>query len=91
MIELKITLSDTDYEALATTLIPTLVKNRLLSKTVLSAFRLKIKCTPVNERDRVFSEFLDQHKDTVIRFLSSKLEKNGLGAIIKDFSAKALS
>ena len=91
MIELKITLSDTDYEALAAFIIPSLVKNKLLSKTVISAFKLKMKCTPVNERDRVFSEFLMQHKDTVIKSLAAKIEKNGAGAVIKDFSAKALS
>ena len=89
MIELKITVSDTDYEALATAFIPSLVKNKLLSKTVISALKAKIKCTPPCQRDRVFSEFLVQHKDMVIKYLSSKLEKNGVRSFIEDFSSKA--
>ena len=89
MIELKITVLDTDYEALASAVIPSLVKNKLLSKTVLCALKTKIKCTPTRERDRVFSEFLSEHKETVIRFLTSKLEKNGVRASVDDFSAKA--
>ncbi len=89
MIELKITVSDTDYEALASAVIPSLVKNKLLSKTVLCALKAKIKCTSPRERDRVFSEFLVQHKETVIKSLTSKLEKNGICASVTDFSAKA--
>lgn len=89
MIELKITVSDTDYEALASAFIPSLVKNKLLSKTVLCALKAKIKCTPLRERDKVLAEFLAQHKQTVIKYLSSKLEKNGVRASIDDFSSKA--
>lgn len=89
MIELKITVSNTDYESLASAVIPSLIKNKLLSKTVLCALKAKIKCTPLRERDRVFSEFLSEHKDTVIKILTSKLEKNGACASVTDFSAKA--
>ena len=89
MIELKIKISDTDYERLACLAIPMLIKNKLVSKTVISALKVKIKTTDPIKRDAVFAEFLNQHKDAVIRFLSSKLEKNGVEANIKDFSSKA--
>lgn len=89
MIEFKVKISDTDYEGLASIMIPMMIKNKLLSKTVLTALKLKIKMTEPDMRDAVLAEFLNDHKDLVIRSLSAKLEKNGIEANIDDFSARS--
>ncbi len=89
MIEFKITVSDTDYEKLVSLIIPILIKNKVVSHTVLSALKLKIKMTEPQKRDAVLADFLTEHKDLVIRSLTSKLEKNGVETHIDDFSAKS--
>lgn len=89
MIEFKIEVSDTDYEKLASVMLPKLIKNKMISKPLLSALKLKFKMTDPQSRDAVLADFLNQHKELVIRFLSAKLEKNEISAHIDDFSASS--
>lgn len=87
MIELHIDLDGIDYEKAIPTIVPLIIKNPLAAKAAQLALLSKFKNKSQDEKNALFVNFINEHKNKIIKTTNEKVNENGTLGYLCNVSA----
>ncbi len=90
MLELKITLENVDYITVVRSLIPLVVKNKLMAGAAITAANMKMRSMTKEEQESYVASFLTDHRGKIIELLNNTVKNKGIVGEISDFGAQYL-
>ncbi len=88
MLELKITLEDVDYATVLSSLIPLVIKNKILAGAAASAVSAKLNSLSPSQQDEYVAAFLSDNKEKIAELLDSAIKNKGMTGSVRSFNAK---
>ncbi len=88
MLELKISLENVDYMTVIKSLIPLVIKNKLMAGAAVTAANMKLRSMSQAEQEKFVADFLSDHEEKVKELLNSAVKNKGINGNVSDFSAE---
>ncbi len=89
MLELKISLDNVDYLSVVRSLVPLVVKNKLMASAAVTAANMKMRSMSKAEQEQYVASFLTDHKEKIKELLNSAVKNKGIVGEINDFGAQS--
>ncbi len=89
MLELKISLENVDYMTVVRSIIPLVIKNKLMAGAAVTAANIKMRSMSKSEQEKYAASFLTDHKEKIKELLNSAAKNKGIIGTISDFGAES--
>ena len=88
MMEFTVRIDDADYDTAIPLLLPLVFRNGAKAKAAMLAVRTRLRGKSDAERNAILIEFINGHKDEIVKKINERLTEYGCFTAISDLSAK---
>lgn len=87
MIQINIDIDGIDYEKAVPVIVPLIISNPIAAKAAQLALLTKFKNKSQSERNAMFVNFINEHKNKIIKTCNEKVNENGTLGYLCNVSA----